>query len=107
MVTALVLIPATLISGEGWIATTIAGWAVLLALALLTHVGGQGAIAYALAHLPAPFSSLAMLLEAVAAAVLAWIVLGEALGGWQMLGASVVIAGIVAARRGSLSGAGP
>ncbi len=101
LVTVALLVPLTLLSGEGWLAVTLAGWLVLLALAWVTHVGGQGAIAYALAHLPAAFSSVAMLLEAIAAVVLAWIILGESLDAWQVLGAGIVIAGIFIARRGS------
>jgi len=106
VVTAAILLPATLISGESLIAATLSGWVVLLSLALLTHVGGQGAIAYAMAHLPSSFTSVAMLLEGVAAVFLAWIILSEAPGPWQILGACIVIGGIVIARRGSRSGAG-
>mgnify|MGYP002725635147 CR=1 FL=1 len=101
-VTASILLPVSLMSGEGMIAMTLAGWAVLLGLAWLTHVGGQGAVAYALAHLPSAFTSVAMLLEGVAAVFLAWIILDEGLGPWQVLGAMVVIGGIVIARRGSM-----
>jgi len=101
LVTAVLLVPVTLLSGESWMAVSLTGWLVLLALAWVTHVGGQGAIAYALAHLPAAFSSVAMLLEAIAAVFLAWIILGEALDGWQLLGAGIVIGGIFVARRGS------
>ncbi len=104
IVTAVLLLPVTLISGEEMIAATIAGWTVLLSLALLSQVGGQGAIAYALAHLPSAFTAVAMLLEGVAAIILAWIILAEALGPWQLVGASVVVVGIVIARRGSLAG---
>jgi len=103
VVTAMILLPATLFSGETLIAVTLSGWLVLLALALLTHVGGQGAIAYALAHLPSSFTSVAMLLEGVAAVFLAWIILAETPGSWQIVGACIVIGGIVIARRGSLS----
>ncbi len=103
VVTATILLPATLFAGETLIAVTLSGWLVLLALALLTHVGGQGAIAYALAHLPASFTSVAMLLEGVAAVFLAWIILAETPGSWQIVGACIVIGGIVIARRGSLS----
>ena len=39
--------------------------------------------------------------EPVAAAVLAWIILGEDLSGWQGVGAIAVLAGILLARRGS------
>ena len=98
---AIVLLPLALISGESIVATTAAGWGVLLALALISHVGGQGLIAYALAHLPAAFSSVSLLLQPVAAALLAWLILSEALGLLQALGGAVVLAGIAIARRGS------
>ena len=58
-------------------------------------------ITYALADLPAAFSSVGLLLQPVAAALLAWAILGEALGWWQALGGAVVLIGIVLARRGS------
>lgn len=78
---------------------TLAGWAVLLALAWLTQAGGQSMIAFALAWLPASFSSLTLLLQPVIAAVLAWLVLGEALTVWQGVGGSVVLLGIWIARQ--------
>ncbi|HSK38859.1 MAG TPA: EamA family transporter, partial [Arenibaculum sp.] len=66
-----------------------------------SHAGGQSLIAYALAHLPAAFSSVSLLLQPAAAAILAWALLGEALGPWQAAGAVIVLAGIFLARRGS------
>ena len=74
------------------------GALVLLALALVSQVGGQGLLAIALGTLPATFSSLVIFLEAVAAAALAWVVLGEALGVLQMLGGLLILAGIYMAR---------
>ena len=90
-----------LLSGESLIATTAYGWAVLLGLALISHAGGQSLIAYALAHLPAALSSVSLLLQPAVAALLAWIILGEALGPWQALGALIILVGIYLARRGS------
>ena len=70
----------------------------LMALALVSHAGGQGLLAVALGRLPASFSSLVIFLEAVAAAILAWILLGEALGPLQVLGGGLILAGIAVAR---------
>ena len=70
----------------------------LLGLALVSHAGGQGLLAVALGRLPAGFSSLVIFLEAVAAAILAWILLGEALGPLQVLGGRLILAGIAVAR---------
>ncbi len=74
------------------------GWAVLGGLALLSHVGGQGLIAYALAHLPASFSSVSLLVQPVAAALFAWVLLSEAFGPLQAIGGAIVLAGIVLCR---------
>ena len=79
------------------------GWLLLLGLALVSDVGGQSLIAYALAHLPASFSSVTLLVQPVMAAVFAWLILNEALHAWQALGGALVLAGIVWARRESQS----
>jgi drug/metabolite transporter (DMT)-like permease len=71
---------------------------VLVGLALVSQVAGQGLIAWGMAHLPASFSSVSLLLQPVAAAVFAWAILGEAFGALQALGGAVVLAGIVACR---------
>lgn len=99
--TAAVLLPVALLMGEEMIAVTLYGWTILIGLALLSHAAGQGAIAYALAHLPPGFSSVALLLEPVAAALLAWAILAEAVSTWQATGGAVILWGIMLARRGS------
>lgn len=101
LVSSAVLLAVAVASGERLIATSVDGWAILIALALFSHVGGQGLIAYALAHLPVAFSSVGLLVQPVVAAVLAWTLLGEALGPWQALGGGIVLVGILLARHGS------
>lgn len=76
------------------------GWAIVFGLAFVSHAGGQVAIAYALAYLPAAFSSLTLLLQPVVAAILAWVLLSEPIGPMQAIGGAVVLAGILVARRG-------
>ncbi len=98
-ITAICLFPIAIISGNELIAVTWAGWAVLIGIAWFSHIGGQGLIAFALAHLPAAFSSVALLVQPVAAALLAWVILGEALGTLQVLGGVVVIFAIALAHR--------
>jgi drug/metabolite transporter (DMT)-like permease len=78
--------------------TTAAGFGALLALALISQCAGQGLLAVALGRLPAVFSSLIIFLEAVAAAIFGWILLGEALTLVQALGGGLILAGIFAAR---------
>lgn len=103
VVTCVALLPIALLSGESLIATSLWGWAVLLGLAWISHVGGQGLIAYALAHLPASFASVALLLQPATAAVLAWIILNESLGLLQAAGGILVLLGILLARRAAVS----
>jgi drug/metabolite transporter (DMT)-like permease len=100
-ITAVILFPAALVSGETLLPSTPTGWWILIGLALISHVGGQGLIAYALAHLPAAFSSVSLLFQPVMAAIFAWVLLSEPLVPLQMVGGLVVLLGIFLARRGS------
>jgi drug/metabolite transporter (DMT)-like permease len=100
-VTAAILLPAALVSGEVMLPGGAAGWLTLLGLAWITHAGGQGLIAYALAHLPAAFSSVGLLFQPVMAAAFAWLLLGEPLVALQVAGGAVVLAAIYLARRAS------
>ena len=75
------------------------GWALLIGLAVSAQVVGQGLIAYALARLPASFSSLALLLQPFAAAIYAGALLGERLSLVQIAGGVIVLAAIVLAQR--------
>jgi len=99
--TALILFPVALASGEQMLPSSAYGWGVLLGLALITHAAGQGLIAYALAHLPATFSSVGLLLQPVVAAFFAWVLLSEPLVALQIAGGLVVLAAIWLARRAS------
>jgi len=74
------------------------GLAALVALAVISQVGGQGLVAVALGTLPATFSSLVVFLEAIAAAAFGWILLNEPLGIVQALGGVLILVGIVVAR---------
>jgi drug/metabolite transporter (DMT)-like permease len=101
LVSCAALLTVTLLLRETLLPVTPEGWAVLLALALLSHTGGPTLIAFSLARLPAALSSVSLLLQPAIAAVLAWAILAEPLGPWQMSGALVILGGIYLARRGS------
>lgn len=98
---ALFLVPLTWLSGEAVLPQTAYGWWVLVGLAMIAQVFGQGLIAYALAHLPTTFSSVSLLFQPVVAALAAWVLFGEALGTLQGIGALVVLVGVALARQGS------
>jgi drug/metabolite transporter (DMT)-like permease len=94
---AVLLVEALIIENQMWPAAP-AAIAALFAMALVSHSGGQGLLAYALGHLPAAFSSLVIFLEAVFAAFFGWVILGEAIGAIQALGAVLIFVGISVAR---------
>ena len=100
-VTAILLFLVALATGEPMLPQTMQGWWILVGLALISHAAGQGLIAYALAHLPAAFSSVSLLFQPVMAALFAWVLLAEPLVPLQVLGGLVVLAGIYLARQGS------
>lgn len=98
-VSAVVLLPVALLSPQPMLPADAQGWLVLIGLALVTQVLGQGLITYALAHLSATLSSVSLLIQPLVATALAWWLFAEALGGWQFLGAAFVLVGIFIARR--------
>ena len=99
--TAAILLPIAIATGEPMLPSSAYGWWILIGLALISHAAGQGLIAYALAHLPAPFSSVGLLLQPVVAAFFAWILLSEPVVALQIAGGLVVLAAIWLARRAS------
>lgn len=98
LIGALVTAPLALLQGETLLPPDQHAWLMLAGLALLSHVCGQGLIAYALAHLPATFSSVSLLVQPVAATVFAWVLLNERFGPQQAIGGAIVLAGIVLCR---------
>ncbi len=99
VVGALVLGPWAWLAGETMLPAGARGWLVLIGLAWITQIGGQGLITWSLAHLPASFSSVVLLVQPAVAAAFGWWLFAEALGAWQMVGAALVLTGIVVARR--------
>ena len=104
-VTCVLLLAVCLLLREPLFPVTVRGWLVVVGLAWVSQVAGQGLIAYGMAHLPASFSSVSLLVQPVAATVLAWAWLGESLSWWQAAGGAAVLGGILLARRGSLGAA--
>jgi drug/metabolite transporter (DMT)-like permease len=103
LVTAAALLPLALLSGEQVLPATNMGWLKLLGLALISQAAGQSMIAYAMAHLPATFSSVGLLLQPVMAAWFAWILLGEHLGAIEIGGGLVVLIGIRMAHQAEIA----
>ena len=100
-ITAVALLPVALASPQPFLPQGAPGWLVLVGLALITQILGQGLIAYAFAHLPASLSSVSLLIQPVVAALAAWAIFGEAVGAAQFAGGAIVLGGIWLAKRGS------
>ena len=88
-------------SGEQVVPRTAEAWSAVVALAFVSHAGGQGLIAYALAHLPAGFATLSLLVQPVVTAAVSWILFAQVLSPLQIGGGLLVLAGLAVARRGS------
>ena len=98
VVTAAILFVVAM-AAEGRLApSSLAGLGALLGMSWVSHAGGQGLLSVALGRLPATFSSLVIFLEAVAAALFAWALLGEPISAVQALGGALIMAGISVAR---------
>jgi drug/metabolite transporter (DMT)-like permease len=100
-ITAIALLPVALLSPQPMIPSSTHGWMILVALALVTQILGQGLIAYAFAHLPASLSSVSLLIQPVVATVAAWAIFGEPIGLVQVAGGAIVLAGIWVSKKGS------
>lgn len=73
-------------------------WGPLVVLALLSQVIGQGLLIYCLRHFSALVFGLALLTQPAIAAVVGWLVFGEALGWLDLAGMVLVGAGLALAR---------
>lgn len=74
-------------------------WIILLALALFAHVLGQGLIAYALPYLPVTFSSIALLIQPMVAAIAGFFFFKETLNVIQIIGIFIALVGIFLAKQ--------
>jgi drug/metabolite transporter (DMT)-like permease len=97
-VTALCLFLVAISFEPKMLPASLAGAATLAALAYVSHIGGQGLLAFALGYLSAAFGSLVIFLEVIAAALLAFLVFGEAIGPSQAIGGLLILGGIYIAR---------
>ena len=95
----LTLLLITLISGEAFIPTTETAWLVLIALALFAHILGQGLIAYALPYLSVTFSSTALLIQPMVAAMAGWFFFSGHLGAIEVIGIFIALIGIFLAKQ--------
>lgn len=77
-------------------------WGVVIGLAMMSQVVGQGLMIHALGHLSPLVVGIALLSQPVIAGAVGWIVYDERLGVPDFLGAALVAVALVLVRRGSL-----
>ena len=102
---AITMLPLALATAPTMIPGSLYFWTILLALAAISHAGGQGLLAYSLAHLPVSLSSMIGLMQAAIAAIAAWIIFNEPLTITMILSAAAILGGIFICRKGSMASA--
>lgn len=80
---------------------TVNGYFILIFLAMLSHVGGQGLIAVSFGKLSTNFASVAVLMQPVIAAFYALLIFSEKLSLLEIIGAGIVLVGVYVAKIGS------
>ncbi len=98
VVTAAILLAVALVAEHRLAPASLTGVLALLGMSWVSHAGGQGLLSIALGRLPATFSSLVIFLEAIAAALFAYLLLGEPISLAQAAGGALIMAGIFIAR---------
>jgi drug/metabolite transporter (DMT)-like permease len=88
-----------LIFGQELLPHSLRGWAILVGLGVIVQAGGQGLIAYGVGRLPILISTVLLWTQPLAAALLSWLIFGEALGPAGMLGAALILAGLFVVQR--------
>ena len=74
------------------------GWATLLFLALGPTLGGFGSYTLGLSYLPASVASLLAAFEPVTTAIVAYVMFGETLDLFQLIGAGLILASVILLR---------
>ena len=93
------LLAAALATGQAIAPPTANDWLLMVGLGVVAHACGQGLIVWGLAHLPAAFASVSLLVAPMSAAAFAWLLLAESLGPVQLGGMALVLVGVQLAWR--------
>ena len=81
-----------------WLGAAWKGWLVLFLLGAIPTVAGFGLLLVSLTHLPSSVASLVVSTEPVFTAVFAYFLLGEMLTAPQLIGAAMILGGVVVLR---------
>ena len=95
---ALLLFPFVLSTKESLFPSSYQGWLILIALAIVCQVIGQGLLVYSLKRFSSSFLAIFLLLEPILTALLAWMILAENLNLFNGIAFILIIAGIYIAK---------
>jgi drug/metabolite transporter (DMT)-like permease len=106
-VSSVFLCAGAVLGGQSLLPATVVGWTILVGLAFVSYAVGQGLLTVALAHVGPTFSAVSLLVLPVTAALYGWLIFSEALTLNWAIGATIVLASILAARLAALPAASP
>jgi drug/metabolite transporter (DMT)-like permease len=96
-VAALALAFAAWLHGEKLVPTSALGWTIVVLLGVVTHATGQGLTSVAMGRAPVGLVAVVLLAQPPFSALIAWLVLGEAMAPLQMVGGAVILAAVLLA----------
>ena len=98
---ALLMLPIAMLTGDSLFPTSCLGWILVIALAFVSQVCGQGLLAYSLSKFSSSFVAIVLLLTPITTAILAWLIFGESLGWLNAIAFILVLFGIYIAQSSS------
>jgi drug/metabolite transporter (DMT)-like permease len=96
---AVAMFVAAALMGERIVPVSLSGWTVVVALGLISHVFGQGLVAFGMRETPVGLASILLLIQPIIAAIAAWAIFSETMGPVETAGAITVLIGLVIASR--------
>ena len=97
-VSAVALVIAAWLHGETMIPSSTLGWTIVVLLGVVSHAFGQGLTSVAIGRAPVGLVAVVILVQPAVTAVLAWLVLGEAMTTLQLVGGGIILAAVGLAR---------
>jgi drug/metabolite transporter (DMT)-like permease len=97
-VSAVALVIAAWLHGEKMIPGSALGWTIVVLLGVVSHAMGQGLTSVAIGRAPVGLIAVVILAQPAVSALIAWLVLGEAMSPLQLIGGGIILAAIGLAR---------
>ena len=98
VVAAAVLLPLSILIDTVVVPLSLVGWAVLVGIAIVSHVGAKSCLTYSMAHVSASLVAVSMLGIPVVSAAIAWVLLAEPMSVVQITAGAAVLVGVFIAQ---------